>query len=83
MGLLFSARKIVLNSVNSRLFPMKSLDKIPACEPITKVAGEQEVTTEPDVATESTKAKKATRAKTRRKIYLLKLCEVFLDKTKN
>ena len=47
LGLLFSAREKILNDFKSRLFPIKSLDEIPALEP------------KPEVTTELTKQKKS------------------------
>ena len=47
LELLFSARENVLNNLESRLFPMKELDKIPTREPT------------PEPATEPTKHKKS------------------------
>ena len=67
LGLLFSAREKLLDNFQSRLFPMKKLDKIPtlqptsepAAEPATEPAAEPtpEVATEP--ATNPTKQKKS------------------------
>ena len=46
LGLLFSAREVVLNSFESNLFPIKNLDEIPTQDPAA----------EPEVATKPTKA---------------------------
>ena len=43
LGLFFSARKKVLNSFKSRLFPIKYLDKTPTCEPTPEPRKEPEV----------------------------------------
>ena len=45
LGILFTAREIVLNSFKSNLFPTRNLDEIPTQVPVT----------EPEVATKPTK----------------------------
>ena len=52
IGSLFSARKKVLNSFKSRLFPIKNLDKIATREPKPEKAAEPAAETTPKVATE-------------------------------
>ena len=84
LGLLFSARKIIFNSVKSRLFLIKNLDKIPTRQPTPEPAAEPEVAKEPatesEVATEQTKA---TKAKTEHRICSWKLCRKLLNEIKN
>ena len=38
LGLLFSARESVLNTIQNEKFSIKNFDKIPTCEPTTKAA---------------------------------------------
>ena len=67
LGLLFSAREKVLNSLKSRLFPTENLDKTPTPkptpEPATELEVEKQPATEPKEAIKLTKATKATKAK--------------------
>ena len=61
-------------SEETKLFPIKTLDKILTCEPTPESAAEPEVATEPT---------KETKSKTKRKISSLKLHEEFLNKIRN
>ena len=70
-GLLFSAREIVLNSFEGRLFLTKNVDKISTREPVT------------EAVPKPTKTTRAIKIKTKRKISSLKLLENFLNRIKN
>ena len=84
LGLLVTAKGKVLISFQSRLFPIKILDKTLTREstpgPTTEPQVAKEPAAEPEVAKEPVKIKKKT--KTKRKISSLTLCEKLLNEIK-
>ena len=75
LGLLFSAREKVLNSIKSRLFSIKNVDKIPTCQPTPEPAADPP----PEVATKPTPKPATGATPTKHKKFKLKLEEEFMN----
>ena len=78
-GLLFSARKKILDNFKSRLFPIKNLNKIPTREPTPEKAAELATEPTPKVATELTPKQATDATPTKHNKSKLKLQQAFMN----
>ena len=77
LGLLFSARKKILDNFKSRLFPIKNLNKIPTSEPTPEKAAELATEPTPKQATDATPTK---HNKSKLKLQQAFMNEIIVDK---